>query len=1281
MNKQLTLGICIFILLAVSVNAISTSYETASVSRLVGNAPEDLINQLDTEELNLNHASYYPGYEVSKDCDAFLGKKEAIEHMFDKSIIDIYWEYDDIETSKFEPNELFIIESEGSIEGKNILASQRNSDISPRDIEEWKDDFAKNNPLFIFDSDYAGIAIPNQDTYVSELTRYSTFIAPTLTDSRKFTEAMICNIGDEKTIGNTFREARNTYFSSIEPSRQEAIGLTLNSYHLYGNPTAITTTPNYNRKELERYCGNLLGEKEETPFGIQELEVQNIKDNIDEIVYISGSKETVEEYEILNLAEGTNIYADYELVKPIIIKHHDLPLGATITDITYTFSEEETVISNIPEYKEGLVDRSCYENTEDESFETSISYKEDKQTVNLFISPLKMTDCNKGEFKLYKKVHYIIEYITPSPIYFDDLEYPIKTLPNNQFDLIVSLGYVKNTALNGELELYQESNMIFQKEITSNIPSIKIPLTSQDQEGIMRYTLKYVQDGEVLAETEFEVETRVLDYILEIPEMNKGKTDIKLKINNNKDSDINIKVNDNLLLDSKIQGGYNEFVLEPGLNEFSYSYDNLLQSEKSYKLRFDMGYNNKQEVLNGLIVTNHKPIIEPISNIFIEEGEIALVDVSAYDPEEDNIEYSIDDQMFVQKDNIFTWQTQKGDAGEYSFTVTASDGYSESKKNFKVTVNEAKEGDSDDDEKPECTYDSDCGSNKFIGESSCSDGNIYRDYQTWECVDAECISSVESQLKDICDDSCSDGKCISIACSSDLDCGTDNYRGSSFCKDGDVYRYYREYTCSDPGTSDSLCRYSDEGNFIIECKHGCEQGICRTERICSRDADCGTDGFTDEEFCKQGDVWDTYETYSCLDPETDDAECSKTEEETLKKECINGCSDRRCVGEPVCSVDSDCGTDRYIGEADCSGNGVIREYRTYTCSEPGTADAECSYSDEKKTIEECEYGCKDGGCISEDAIICHSDSDCGKDDWTGLRYCKDGDSYRKYKDYECIAPGTAESECRAKEYEKEKEDCSYGCSNGFCMEEQGDYRCSKDSDCGREGYISDKKCVNDDVFQTYRTWACHNPDSKDAYCRYSDVWRLKEECSSDCSEGRCMISECSSASNCGTDEYIGELFCSSGDVYQKYRTWGCDAGKCSYSDENKLKETCSGECIHGICIVEEDEDLPDIQINYLFNQDPKKPKAGDSINMLFDIQNLGDEILEDIEYKLYTGSSAADKTGVISSLYPGKRRFVAKRIRYDSAGTYYPRVAIDHNNKIAEKDEGNNFKEMELVVG
>jgi len=54
-----------------------------------------------------------------------------------------------------------------------------------------------------------------------------------------------------------------------------------------------------------------------------------------------------------------------------------------------------------------------------------------------------------------------------------------------------------------------------------------------------------------------------------------------------------------------------------------------------------------------------------------------------------------------------------------------------------------------------------------------------------------------------------------------------------------------------------------------------------------------------------------------------------------------------------CIVDSDCGTDGYVGSNYCYLNDVYRKYRTYTCSNPGTVSASCGYSDSDSLIEDC----------------------------------------------------------------------------------------------------------------------------------------------------------------------------------------------------------------------------------------------------------------------------------------------------------------------------------------
>ena len=86
---------------------------------------------------------------------------------------------------------------------------------------------------------------------------------------------------------------------------------------------------------------------------------------------------------------------------------------------------------------------------------------------------------------------------------------------------------------------------------------------------------------------------------------------------------------------------------------------------------------------------NDAPIIEPISKISVHEGEIVEVYIIAYDAEEDEITYEINDSRFVQDEEDpthFSWQTGYEDEGDYSFFVLTSDGELTSSKRFSVKV-------------------------------------------------------------------------------------------------------------------------------------------------------------------------------------------------------------------------------------------------------------------------------------------------------------------------------------------------------------------------------------------------------------------------------------------------------------------------------------------------------------------------------------------------------------------------------------------------------------------
>ena len=80
-------------------------------------------------------------------------------------------------------------------------------------------------------------------------------------------------------------------------------------------------------------------------------------------------------------------------------------------------------------------------------------------------------------------------------------------------------------------------------------------------------------------------------------------------------------------------------------------------------------------------------------------------------------------------------------------------------------------------------------------ESSCSDG-----------LDNDCDGSADSQ----------DADC-NIVCYSDLECGSDGYIGEVFCSNGDIYQKYRDYSCLDAGTPQARCSHTDSDKLKQDC--------------------------------------------------------------------------------------------------------------------------------------------------------------------------------------------------------------------------------------------------------------------------------------------------------------------------------------------------------------------------------------------------------------------------------------------------------------------------------
>ncbi|MCP4251980.1 MAG: hypothetical protein GY775_01000, partial [Candidatus Scalindua sp.] len=75
------------------------------------------------------------------------------------------------------------------------------------------------------------------------------------------------------------------------------------------------------------------------------------------------------------------------------------------------------------------------------------------------------------------------------------------------------------------------------------------------------------------------------------------------------------------------------------------------------------------------------PVLDPIANITVSEGETVVITPTATDPDEDILSYSYSGWMLSD-----TYTTSYNDAGEYTVTVTVTDGTSTDSQDVTVTV-------------------------------------------------------------------------------------------------------------------------------------------------------------------------------------------------------------------------------------------------------------------------------------------------------------------------------------------------------------------------------------------------------------------------------------------------------------------------------------------------------------------------------------------------------------------------------------------------------------------
>jgi hypothetical protein len=263
----------------------------------------------------------------------------------------------------------------------------------------------------------------------------------------------------------------------------------------------------------------------------------------------------------------------------------------------------------------------------------------------------------------------------------------------------------------------------------------------------------------------------------------------------------------------------------------------------------------------------------------------------------------------------------------------------------------------------------------------------------------------------------------------------------------------------------------DEDNLGNPLTKSCGSGVCQGIRTCISGvwSDCSSIGLN----CgtKDCDYLDT----NCRDYQDKTQYCS-----------ANGtCSDPSCNSYTNNPSSTTCGT------VDC-------DY----------LDTECRNYNDKTEFCDGLGSCQTASCDSYTNEP--STTQCGTDYYQYSCYWGNGfgdDIGKMLIDYHCDSGSCSafpsgwmvDELCTPNQY----------CSGSGISTDRNDYLCSSsvcnsDSDCGTDGFIGETYCVENQVWNTYRTYYCENAGTLSAQCIYSDTKQEKTQCDSLCSNGACQ---------------------------------------------------------------------------------------------------------------------------------------------------------------------------------
>jgi hypothetical protein len=696
MNPKNTILMLATILLALAliapVLAITQNYESAATARIVGNSPEDIVQQLQrTGDINLEKGVYAGSAGTSYSTNA---NYEIVKKIFSDFLHMLSPGISDIQAALDVNKDSILVINPSNKEPSMSQIKNINSD----DMEGISSTLKRNDNLVVLNSPYSGLYIPYEKSFAASVSPYASMIAPMSYSSDMFLKSFLCNLNKYDTIGEAYRQARNNYYWNTN-DKNELIGLTLMSYMLYGMPTQGFSAP---AADLSTYCKDYQKYFDTSSQSFSISSAASPKNDMIALTETSGVYEKNTEFRInsYNVVQDGNyslIETDtaqnsmnlFELVLPSKTMAEEFPMNTIITgfNVTELSDPVDLTISDLPEFDGfNYIDRECYEDSKEAGIEFSKAYAENSMIVLARINPVEVVNCTEGKFRLYKTVKYKIEYFPYSPVLIESVNLPDTVLPEETINLSANLQNIQTSPVAGYLAVKDENgNIINAKEINADTGTFSIDFNAPEKEGFYTYRLDFYQgneSNESVTYKDFSFSVVTIELALITPEVATSQADVTVVVFSNLNNTFDTKINYDISNNNNIESSQNkDITINPGLNVFTLHFDNLDRNKILYDVLVGVPYSNDYKTATASILTEHIPIIIQ-NNIKIKENESLNLTPQAYDLDNDSVTLDIKYPFTYSQD----WKASFESSGIYEINITANDGIKQSMKTILLEI-------------------------------------------------------------------------------------------------------------------------------------------------------------------------------------------------------------------------------------------------------------------------------------------------------------------------------------------------------------------------------------------------------------------------------------------------------------------------------------------------------------------------------------------------------------------------------------------------------------------